>query len=160
MLPRFDIDVDGVVAALKVAGQNLGQHLPLALELGADLVAAEAKQTHTYKDRTGLLTNSIARAPIEGSFDGQDLQCTVAAGAPYGVFVELGTRPHKIKPKYRRALRWPAEGGFAFAKEVDHPGTQPTFFIRRAVESQFLQVQQLLQDATELSFAEAGFEVT
>lgn len=155
---QFDVDVDGVVAALKVAGDNLGRHMPMALELGADLIAAEAKQTHAYKDRSGALTNSIMRDAVTGSFDGQDLGCTVSAGAPYAVFVELGTRRHKIKPKYRRALRWPVEGGFAFAKSVNHPGTQPTYFLRRAVETQFLQVQQVFQDAVALSFQDAGFQ--
>jgi len=156
----FDADVSGAVAALRVAGSNLGKYVPMALELGGDLVAIEAKQNHGYQDRTGLLTNSIGRDEVQGSFDGQDLQCTVSAGAPHAVFVELGTRPHKIKPKYRRALRWPVEGGFAFAKSVDHPGTQPVHFIQKAVEAKFLEVQQVLQDAVELSFAQAGFEVT
>jgi hypothetical protein len=156
---QFDVDVDGVVAALKIAGDNLGRHLPMAIELGADLVAAEAKQNHGYKDRTGVLTNSINRDAVRGSFGGQDLTCTVSAGAPYGVFVELGTRSHKIRAKYRKALRWPVEGGFAFAKSVNHPGTQPTFFLRRAVEAKFLEVQDVLRDAVALSFEEAGFEV-
>lgn len=156
---QFDVDVEGVVAALKVAGQNLGKYVPMALEMGGDLVAVEAKQNHAYTDRTGELTNSIVRDEVQGSFDGQDLRCTVSAGAPHATFVELGTKPHKIRPKYRKALRWPVEGGFAFARSVDHPGTQPTFFLRRAVEVKFLEVQQFIADATELSFAEAGFEV-
>jgi hypothetical protein len=156
---QFDIDVDGVVAALKVAGENLGQYVPMALELGGDLVAAEAKRNHGYTDRTGLLTNSIARDQVQGSFDGQNLSVTVSAGAPYAAYVELGTRPHKIRPRYRKALRWPVEGGFAFARSVNHPGTDPQLFLFRATEVKFAEVQEALRDATALSFANAGFEV-
>ena len=156
---QFDVDIDGVVAALKVAGENLGKFVPMALQMGGDMVAAEAKQNHAYTDRTGTLTNSIMRDEVQGSFEGQDLQCTVWAGAPHAVFVELGTKPHKIRPRYRRSLRWPVEGGFAFAREVNHPGTRPVYFMRRAAEVKFLDCMQLVADATELSFANAGFEV-
>ena len=43
--------------------------------------------------------------------------------APHAVFVHWGARPHTIRPKNKRALRWPAGGGqFNFARRVNHPG--------------------------------------
>ena len=71
-------------------------------------------------------------------------EAVVEAGANYAAFVELGTRPHEITPKAKKALRWAATaagrrltgsprkaalrgglGGVVFAKRVHHPGTRP-----------------------------------
>ena len=42
--------------------------------------------------------------------------------APYAQFVLFGTRPHVIRPKTKKALRWAGANGFIFAKIVNHPG--------------------------------------
>lgn len=41
-------------------------------------------------------------------------------------FLEEGTKPHIIRAKYARFLRWEDENGNVhFAKQVMHPGTKP-----------------------------------
>ncbi len=46
--------------------------------------------------------------------------------APYAVFVHWGTKPHIIRPREKKALRWPSgqggKTGFVFAKWAKHPG--------------------------------------
>lgn len=42
--------------------------------------------------------------------------------APHAAFVHWGTRPHVIKPRNKKALRFPVGGAFAFARQVNHPG--------------------------------------
>jgi hypothetical protein len=69
----------------------------------------------------------------------------VAGGA--AVFLERGTRPHVIRPKNKKVLRWGAtpadrrlsgrlrKGGNAiFAREVHHPGTRARPFMAPAVK--------------------------
>lgn len=73
------------------------------------------------------------------------------ASASYAAYVEQGTRPHVIRPKNRKALRWAASSGDArlsgsprtggrvrFAKRVQHPGTRAQPFMipgaQKAVE--------------------------
>jgi hypothetical protein len=73
------------------------------------------------------------------------------ASADYAAYVERGTRPHEIRPKNRKALRWAADGASArlsgtprsggrvrFAKRVQHPGTRAQPFMipgaQKAVE--------------------------
>ena len=73
------------------------------------------------------------------------------ASASYAGYVERGTRPHTIRPRNRKALRFPADAGSArlsgsprtggrvrFAKRVQHPGTRAQPFMvpgaQRAVE--------------------------
>jgi len=66
----------------------------------------------------------------------------VVASAHYAADLEFGTRPHEIKPRVRKALRWAAAGqrrlsgaprsgatGFFFATVVHHPGTKPYPFL-------------------------------
>ncbi len=66
------------------------------------------------------------------------------AQAPYAAYVELGTRPHEIRPRDAKELRWTnatpggyevgVAGGFMhFSKLVHHPGTKPNSFLRAAV---------------------------
>lgn len=41
-------------------------------------------------------------------------------------FMEYGTKPHKIVPKYKQLLAFRDKGGnLIFAKHVSHPGTRP-----------------------------------
>lgn len=152
----IEFDVDGVVAGLKRAQDRLQTNVPKSLELAADLVAVEARQHHTYTDRTSVLTNSIESDGVNGTFGG-DLHATVSAGAAHGIYVEKDTRAHKIKPRHRKALKFPGANGFIFAAGVDHPGTTGTHFLENALTTKLPQVTRVLEQAVEASFDEAGF---
>jgi HK97 gp10 family phage protein len=153
-----DVNVDELYAGAQRAEDALENNIPVALNLAADLVAAEAKSNHDYQDRTSILTNSIANAGVEGSLKGGTLEATVGAGAKYGIFVEAGTRPHLIKPRFKKALRIPIEGGFAFVGAVQHPGTKAYLFLSNAIERKGPEIDETVVDAVTLSFAQAGFE--
>lgn len=60
---------------------------------------------------------------------------TARDNAPYGLFMEVGTRPHIIRPKRPDGwLRWiDRDGRVRFAKVVHHPGTRPYAYLRRAL---------------------------
>ena len=75
---------------------------------------------HTRPGGTGALFRSIVARPLGDGSQweiGHDLQA-----APHALFVHWGTKPHKIKPKNKKMLRFPVGGKFAFAREVNHPG--------------------------------------
>lgn len=55
--------------------------------------------------------------------------------APYAPFVHWGTRPHEIRPKNRKALRWPSGNGFVFAKWAKHPGYEGDPWMLRALDN-------------------------
>lgn len=42
--------------------------------------------------------------------------------APYAPFVHWGSRPHIIRPKSKKVLRWAGPHGDIFARFVRHPG--------------------------------------
>lgn len=71
--------------------------------------------THT---KEGALFRSVYIKKINEGFEvGHDERI-----APHAKFVHWGTKPHVIKPKNKKALRFVAGGKFAFAKAVNHPG--------------------------------------
>jgi len=54
----------------------------------------------------------------------------------YGVFVHFGSRPHDIRPKNKKELRWSGHGDvFSFAKSVKHPGYRGDPFMYDALDS-------------------------
>jgi len=69
-------------------------------------------------NKTGALFQSLYNRSIpNGREIGHDPD-----RAPHAIFVQLGTRPHEIRPSKKKALRWPAGGAFVFAGKVNHPG--------------------------------------
>ncbi len=158
MTLELEFDVSELKEAFNDAERKLEPRIKTALQLGADLVVREAKTNHDYTDRTGALTNSIMADDIQGSF-ASGMSITVSAGAKHSVFVEEDTKAHIIRPKNQSALRWPVSGGFAFAKEVKHPGTTGTHFMANALEAKLDIIEDLLEDATADAFEDAGFTV-
>lgn len=90
-----------------------------------DYVRAEAGKHF----KTGALNSSIYKQrQADGSWEvGHDLQ-----RAPHALFVMFGTKPHVIRPKNKKALRWSGGGAFHFAKVVRHPGNKPDKWLDRA----------------------------
>lgn len=84
-----------------------------------------AADKHT---KTGALARSVDMRP-EG-----DAWFVGHANAPkYALFVHWGSKPHVIRPKTKRALRWAGGGRFTFAKKVNHPGyAGDPYFVRAA----------------------------
>jgi len=66
----------------------------------------------------GVFRNTISVVPPVGN------QVKVTDGVFYGIYLEMGTRPHIIRPKNKKALHWVQDGADMFAKVVHHPGTR------------------------------------
>jgi len=82
-----------------------------------------------FTPRTGHLQQSI-RPDFSRVNEGR---AEIVAEASYAPFVEFGTRPHLIRPRMRKSLRWTTEEGYIFAKLVHHPGSRPYSFFRMAI---------------------------
>lgn len=117
-------------AALQKRLKAIGETRPVmrALQLSS---IAEAHRLVPRK--TGYLQRTIQPGTLT------DTSAEVKATANYAAYVEFGTKPHIIRPKNRKALRWPLSrrlsgrarsgSGFAFAAIVHHPGTKPHPFL-------------------------------
>lgn len=60
---------------------------------------------------------------------------SISATAPHAKFVHEGTKPHLIRSKTGRALRfyWNKVGRVVTLQQVNHPGTEPNPFLVRAM---------------------------
>ncbi|MGC0418412.1 hypothetical protein [Embleya sp. AB8] len=61
------------------------------------------------------------------------LQGVVLCDHPATLYVLNGTRPHIIRPRRAKALRFAVGGRIVFAQVVHHPGTRPNNFLGRAL---------------------------
>lgn len=151
-------NADALAVALLRGGQYVEQNMLHAMELAVDMVAARAREEHEYIDRTGTLSNSIQGQPPTGSFLEGTLEGVVAAGAPYAAAIEEGAPAHVIRPRHRKVLRWPVEGGYRFATEVRHPGNRPYRYLQNATERSMPDIVREFEAAIDLGLAQAGFD--
>ena len=154
----YDISFDDseIRKALGEAQDNLDKFIPKAIAQGGDMVADRAKQEHDYKDQTEALTTSIKSLGVAGKFSSGSLNCEVGAGAPHGEYLEYGTDSHMVKPKHRKALRWPVEGGYAHSKGHMVSGIRERAFMANALDSELDDIVDETEAATELAFRRAG----
>jgi len=149
----FQIKINGLEVATAFVAE-----LPAKLEkrvlLGMSQIAYDAMQRgadeHT---KTGKLFQSVYnRAIPNGREVGHDPALTrtdFAGGMSYSVFVNFGTRPHKIRPKNKKALRWAGPGGFIFATEVNHPGYIGDNYTGRAALDAVRQFDRIVSAAIQ-----------
>lgn len=125
-------DRAGLVRALAGTGGVVRRFL----ESFARQVEAQAKINVTTLGlvKTGNLRRSIHSNPVQsnGPFRAS---VTVSADANYASFMELGTRPHVIRPRNAKALRFTQGSRVVFATRVNHPGTRARPFLGPAAAS-------------------------
>ncbi|MEQ8721035.1 MAG: hypothetical protein RID81_07145 [Sandaracinaceae bacterium] len=131
--------------------------LPDALETSTNMIAAMARETRTFQDRSGTLRESIQPAPIAGSWRAGDLHQEVAAGQPYGIFLEEGTVSHRVEPRHRKALRWAVEGGYGFSRGHVVSGIAPKRFLADALDAHTETMGRVFEQAVGLAAQRAGF---
>lgn len=87
---------------------------------------AERFMTEEAPIKAGQLQQSVVKIRT-GKFS-----FNVYPTAPHAIYVEKGTRPHRIEGK--PVLSWfdPKTGMRIFARYVKHPGTKPNPFVSRA----------------------------
>lgn len=121
---NLKITPEDIVERIARLQASLPQKIEEARKKLADLVMRSLRK-HAPK-RTGTLQSSLKWVSV-GNVD-------VLWGVYYGKYVITGTRPHEIRPKKAKALRFEIDGKVVFAKRVNHPGTKPNDFRVRAVE--------------------------
>ena len=93
--------------------------------------------------KTGALFRSLYNRSIpNGREVGHDPQM-----APHALFVNFGTRPHKIYPRTKKALRWSGGGVFHFAKVVNHPGYRGDNYMQVAADAAIVQFSAIVTAA-------------
>lgn len=93
--------------------------------------------------KTGVLLQSLFnRAVPNGRAVGHDID-----RAPQALWVNLGTRPHDIRPRNKKSLRWASGGQFIFAKLVKHPGYAGDAYVIRSATDALRQFSAIVDAA-------------
>jgi hypothetical protein len=127
--------------------RGLFEQLPKRLErqtiLRMSQIAYDEAQAGAGRHhKTGALFRSLYNRQIpNGREVGHDPDA-----APHALFVNFGTRPHVIRPKEKKALRWSAGGKFIFAKAVNHPGYAGDPYMVRAADESIRQFTTIIDE--------------
>lgn len=122
------IGTDAVKSDLLALPDKLRREVVLKMSQIAYDSAHAGADKHTD---TGALVQSLYNRALPGG--GREVGHDPER-APHAIFVHWGTRPHTIRPKNKKALRWAAGGKFAFAKQVNHPGYAGDAWMVRAAD--------------------------
>lgn len=64
-----------------------------------------------------------------------DFQGIIKVDHPAALYVLNGTRPHRIVPRTKKALRFTVGGQVVYATVVNHPGNKPNNFLKEALRA-------------------------
>lgn len=96
-----------------------------------------------FKPRTGKLQAATEWKTVRLS-SGRLLRITNPKA--YASSIDSGARPHVIRPRRKKALRFRgANGGWVFARQVNHPGNRPYKTFYRATFSAYRSLGQDLE---------------
>ena len=119
----YKLIIDGAVVENMLHGPDgiVGRYM-----IGKSQVVQNAAIVQCPK-RTTLLSQSIVKRFYDSP---EGFTVVIAALQDYALPVHEGTKPHDIRPKNAKALRWfGADGKPIFAKVVHHPGTPARRFL-------------------------------
>lgn len=108
---------------------------PVARDIQRRARNVQLKAKQLAPKRTRMLERNIL---TRISADSRGVLGRVIAGEQLpdarAVYMELGTRPHDITPKSKKALSFIADGRRVAVRRVKHPGTKPYRYLTRALE--------------------------
>ena len=137
------------------------RHHERLMRLNSELVnkeshyAARHIENHVYqhpyfKPRTGNL-QARTQGRVVRLRGGRKIIARNAA--KYAAPIDRGARPHVIRPRRRKALRFVTKNGtVVFARKVNHPGNRPYRFLWRATYSAY----RLMGDGLSLGVQRVG----
>lgn len=150
----LNIQAGKLLEAFAKAPQAVRDHLRIAVKSSTVDVQREARKTHRFKTKTAMLERSVT-VSFPDEMTGRVFLNPAIAG--YANAIHDGSRPHRIEPKRRKRLRWATPGGgFAFARQVNHPGTKADPFLYAALEARKDAIQTKMDKATGAALQEAG----
>ncbi|MEW2568305.1 hypothetical protein [Streptomyces sp. NPDC047070] len=121
MTVEVRIDQGALSRLLRRRGGRAYKKMEQRTERVADFAEAEAP---------GSMGDYISWKVVEGP---KGLQGVIVCDHPAVLFVLNGTRPHLIRPRRKKFLRFEVEGHVVYTKLVRHPGTRPNDFMGRAL---------------------------
>jgi len=108
---------------------------PVSFQGSTSLAHNMVGELEEYHRPSGYMKSQIGWThgrDAEGMYWDINSPATSTQGAPYGLFVEIGTKEHDIESKGPWPLR-NRQTGAVFGHKVKHPGTAPQPYLRPAL---------------------------
>lgn len=138
------VDISAIRKAHKRLLAETNTAIARAAVSAGEFAVNHVKAHPTFRPRTHNLQNStdwrVVR--IRG---GRVIR--IRNSAKYAHAIDLGARPHKIRARRRKALRFVVGGRVLFRRSVNHPGNRPYRFLYRATFAAGRILQQDLAHA-------------
>lgn len=99
--------------------------------VGRELARTAAKVQYTAKALAPKGMRPGITAEMSQTPSGPEVR--VVSTHPATLFVINGTKPHQIRPRRAKALRFSVGGATVYALVVNHPGTKPNDFLGKAL---------------------------
>lgn len=150
---QADVDMAKMVKAFELMPEETNRQLGLGLKIAVRDVKRYASEHHHYTSRSGLLENQGLYSKIDKLTGTIFLNDSI----PYAMAVHQGSRPHRIRARRKRALRWQVNGeGFRFARGVNHPGSKPDQFLYEAAKANEKHVSRIMKRRVSMALKKAG----
>lgn len=104
--------------------------------LGEDLDSRARRVERLAKQLVGVDTTRLIRSIRRERGEGfVDIVAGIPGQTPYTMWHHDGTRPHIVRPRRAKALRFVVNGRVVYAARVRHPGTRGSRFLTRALSA-------------------------
>jgi len=114
------------------------------LEFTGQYAVDQVVQRPRFKPHTGKLGRSTEYRVLRAS-NGKIVR--IRNTAKYARFVDEGTKPHVIRARRRKALRFQYQGRIFYRRSVNHPGGRATQFLLRATGAAFVDLERRLESS-------------
>lgn len=119
---------------LEIAGREIERHNVQAFEASRDPQTGAAHRPNRPNTvaakvsaqvlvASGRMGRSLRKGAPGNIYQATGRELRYGTRDPNAAFAQYGTRPHSIKPKSAKVLRFRGTGGVAYARSVRHPGT-------------------------------------
>ena len=135
---------DEIVRKLRALGVNMERAQEVVLRAGAEVVRQAAADNVRSASSSVASDITVQRVGDEGG-------AMVVGVAPtrktwYAVFLERGTRPHTVKARSGKALRFIGPSGDVYRRSIQHPGTKARPFMRPAADENHERIVNAVGD--------------
>jgi hypothetical protein len=121
-----------------------GRTGPVVLHLANEGRRVEGNARRLVGVKSGALKASIGSRIVRSNpgYNVEVFAGNTPATAKYVMPHHQGSKPHIIRPRRRRYLKFQAGGRTVFARKVNHPGTRANPFLLRAAQQAGLNVRR------------------
>ncbi len=154
MEPTINVDLSKAILRFSNAGipeqvrNNLRRLIP---NMGHTITNAINNRLNTElkSRRTIMVTEKMKESPTQLTMEIAITSESAAGLLP--TYLELGTRPHEIKPVNFQFLHFTLGGVIeVYARKVMHPGTRPYLFMEKTVAEYKNDILEMLDESVKL----------